>query len=188
MVARRLAGALAIALLTGGSAAAQQLDNRQIIQSLGQLGGEAPAVDLALLAQEVNANVGKGVVQLPNWSMLATLPQLAVEIDFENNSVAIEPKSYRTVGLIADALHNPQLLPYKILVVGHSSSTGNPQANLKLSAERANAIAKALTTTFAISPNRVTTIGVGQEWPIDPANPKSAANRRVQLINLGIAR
>jgi outer membrane protein OmpA-like peptidoglycan-associated protein len=99
---------------------------------------------------------------------------------------AIEPNSYRTIGLIADALHHPNLLFYKFLVVGHTSSTGDARHNLKLSQERADAIREALTTTFAIAPNRLYSVGVGQEMPIDAANPKAAANRRVQLVNLGL--
>jgi outer membrane protein OmpA-like peptidoglycan-associated protein len=176
---------LTASLLLSVAAVAQQLDDRQIIKSLGELEGAAPAVDLAILTQDLTTNVGHGVSQLPNWNQLATLPQFAVEIDFENNSVAIEPKSYRNLGVIADALHHPRLLPYRFLVVGHSSSTGAAEHNLKLSAQRAAAIAEALTTTFGVAPNRIDVLGVGQEWPIDLSNPKAATNRRVQLINLG---
>lgn len=53
---------------------------------------------------------------------------------------------------------------------------------------RADAIKEALATTFAISPNRLFAIGVGEEMPIDAADPKAAVNRRVQLINIGLAR
>ena len=109
-------------------------------------------------------------------------------IDFENDSIAIEPKSYRTIGLIADALHHPNLSRYKFLVAGHTSSTGDAKHNLKLSQERADAITEALSTTFAISPDRLFAVGVGQEWPVDPGDPASAKNRRVQLINLGLVR
>ena len=45
---------------------------------------------------------------------------------------------------------------------------------------RANAITEALATTFAVSPDRLFAIGVGKEWPVDPANPEAAGNRRVQ--------
>jgi outer membrane protein OmpA-like peptidoglycan-associated protein len=102
------------------------------MSTLGQVRSAAPAVDVALLVEEANANVGKGgVAALPNWSKLAEVSQLIVEIDFENNSVAIEPKSYRTVGLIADALHHPDLFRYKFLIVGYSSATGSAKHNLE---------------------------------------------------------
>ncbi|MDR6636251.1 outer membrane protein OmpA-like peptidoglycan-associated protein, partial [Phyllobacterium sp. 1468] len=186
MFIRQLCAGVALSLLlAAGGASAQQLSNQQLISSLSQIAKTAPMIDPALLTQEANANVGKGVAGQPSWSQLANLSQLLVEIDFENDSIAIEPKSYRTIGLIADALHHPNLMFYKFLVVGHTSSTGDAKHNLKLSQERAHAITEALATTFAIPRNRLYSVGVGQEMPVDPADPKAAANRRVQLINLG---
>lgn len=185
MFVRHLRAGLALGLLATGNASAQQLSNQQLISSLSQVSKAAPAIDPALLTQEANTNVGKGVASQPNWSQLVNLSQLLVEIDFENDFIAIEPKSYRTVGLIADALHHPNLMFYKFLVVGHTSSTGDAKHNLKLSQQRADAITEALATTFAIPRSRLYSVGVGQEMPVDPANPKAANNRRVQLINLG---
>ena len=97
------------------SAGAQQITERQLIGSLDQMAASAPAVDVGLLIEEVNANVGRGVAALPNWSLLAQLPQFAVDIEFENDSIAIEPQSYRTIGVIADALHHPLLRHYRVL-------------------------------------------------------------------------
>ncbi|WP_183734000.1 MULTISPECIES: OmpA family protein [unclassified Rhizobium] len=185
MIVQRIAAAMCLVMATS-VAFAQQLDNRQIISTLAQVRSAAPAVDVALLVEEAGANVGKGVAALPNWSKLSELSQLIVEIDFENNSTAIEPKSYRTVGLIADALHHPDLFRYKFLIVGHSSATGSAKHNLELSQKRADAINEALSTTFAVSPDRLFSVGAGEEWPIDPGHPESADNRRVQLINLGL--
>ncbi len=102
-------------------------------------------------------------------------------------SIAIEPASYRTIGLIADALHDPRLRHYKFLVVGHTNATGKAEHNLELSMKRADAIVVALTTTFSVPASHLIAIGVGQEMPLDATNPKAAANRRVQLINLGLA-
>jgi outer membrane protein OmpA-like peptidoglycan-associated protein len=178
---------LALLLATAG-ASAQDLSTSQLVNTLGQVSGDQGAIDVALLVQEVNANLGQGVANLPNWSRLAAMPQLTVEINFENNSIAIEPSSYRAVGQIADALHNPILLRHKFLVVGHTNATGDPAHNLKLSDERANAIAQALATTFAVPASHLVPIGVGSELPVDPANPKAPVNRRVQLINIGPAK
>ena len=134
---------LTASLLLSVAAVAQQLDDRQIIKSLGELEGAAPAVDLAILTQDLTTNVGHGVSQLPNWNQLATLPQFAVEIDLEPDSVAIEPKSCRDVWRECPMPCIAQeLLPYLFLVVGHSSSTGAAEHNLKLSAQRAAAIAE----------------------------------------------
>lgn len=176
------------ATLAAAPAQAQQLSDRQIIQTLEQASATAPLVNFGLLVQELTSNVGKGVVDLPNWASLAQLPQLAVEINFENDSDAILPESYHTIGLIADALHNPRLRHLKFLVVGHANATGKAEHNLELSDKRANAIMVALTTTFAVPAGQLLAIGVGQELPLDKSDPKAAVNRRVQLINLGVAK
>lgn len=175
-------------LLAPGHSFSQELSDKQLARTLGRVEAAAPTIDIALLMEEAAASAGKGVAALPDWQNLAKLSQLIVEIDFENDSVAIEPKSYRTVGLIADALHHPNLRRYKFLVVGHTSSTGDAKHNLDLSQKRANAITEALSTTFAVAPDRLFAIGVGEEWPVDPANPKAADNRRVQLVNLGLVK
>lgn len=175
-------------LLAPSHAFSQELSGPQVVRTLDRLEGAAPAIDIAVLMEEAAASAGKGVAALPDWQKLSKLSQLIVEIDFENNSIAIEPKSYRTVGMIADALHHPNLRRYKFLVVGHTSSTGDAKHNLDLSQKRANAITEALSTTFAVAPDRLFAIGVGEEWPVDPANPQAADNRRVQLVNLGLVK
>lgn len=175
---------LALMLATGG-ANAQELSEKQLVNTLAQVSSAGGVIDVALLIDELNANVGQGVANLPTWSRLAAMPQLTVEINFENNSIAIEPKSYRAVGQIADALHHPILRHNKFLVIGHTNATGDPKHNLKLSDERANAIAEALSTTFAVPASHLVAIGVGSELPVDTANPKAPVNRRVQLINIG---
>src|SRR5215217_1961450 len=125
--------AAALLLAPAHQVFAQELTGPQVVRTLNRLEGAAPAVDIAVLVEEAAASAGKGVAALPDWQKLAKLSQLIVEIDFENDSVAIEPKSYRTVGLIADALHHPNRRRYKFLVVGHTSSTGDAKHNLDLS-------------------------------------------------------
>jgi len=174
-----------VGLLGAGSVQAETLSNKQLIATLGQVAHGVPEVDPGVLAQEVAANVGKGAAALPTWSQLAALSQIDVDIQFELNSVAIVPESYRSVGVIADALHHPILRAHKFLIVGHTDSTGKPEANLELSQARADAIRDALSTTFAIAPDRLFAVGVGQEMPLNASNPKDPANRRVQLINIG---
>lgn len=188
MKSLRLPGGLALALFLGAvPASAQQITEHQLIGSLQQVAQTAPAVDVGVLIQELNANAGRGIAELPSWHRLAQLPQLTVDIEFENNTVAIVPESYRTLGVIADALHHPLLRHQKFLIVGHTNATGKAEHNLELSAQRAEAILVALTTTFSVPGNRIIAIGVGQELPLDATDPKAAANRRVQLVNLGIA-
>ncbi len=180
-----LAG-IAAALLVPAVALAQQISEQRLINGLGRLRGAAPIVDVELLRQEAMNGAGKQMSGLPNWSKVARLPQMVVEIDFANDSVAIEPESYRTLGMIADALHHPNLWAYKFLVVGHTSSTGSDEHNLDLSQQRAEAIKEILSTTFAVDPTRLYAVGVGEYFPIEGTKSEAANNRRVQLYNLGV--
>lgn len=71
-------------------------------------------------------------------------------------------------------------------MVGHASSTGDEKHNLELSEQRAAAIKEALSTTFAVDPQRLYAIGVGEYLPIEGSDTAASNNRRVQLINLGV--
>ena len=183
---KTLAVLLAVGVLPADLAFAQQVSQQRIISGLGKLKANAPAIDVELLRQEAITGAGKQMSALPNWSKIAKLPQMVVEINFENDSVAIQPTSYRTLGMIADALHHPNLWAYKFLVIGHASSTGDEKHNLDLSEQRAVAIKEVLATTFAVDPQRLYAVGVGEAFPIEGTKTDAANNRRVQLVNLGV--
>jgi outer membrane protein OmpA-like peptidoglycan-associated protein len=191
MIGKWVSRALLAAVLSFGSfpvwAAGAELTEDQIVGSLQGLAANAPAIDAAILAQEALAHVGKPAgTPLPGaWAALSGLPQLTVEINFEYNSIAIVPESYRALGLMADALHHPLLLGNKFLIVGHTDAKGDARYNLTLSQKRADAIREILSTTFAVAPSRLFTVGVGEEMPIDAAHPEAAINRRVQVITIG---
>ena len=121
----------------------------------------------------------------PLATQLDQLAQINVEIEFDLNSAMIKPSSYRTLGSVADAMHNPILLGYKFLVVGNTDATGGREYNLKLSQERADAVMQALATTFRVDPRRLQAVGLGEENLQDVKNPHAAINRRVQIFNLG---
>lgn len=182
---RYLTAALPFFLLADVSLA-QTVSEQRIVGGLAKLTGAAPLVDVEILRQEAMSGSGKSMEALPNWGKVARLPQMVVEIDFKNDSVMIEPESYRTLGLIADALHHPNLWAYKFLIVGHTSATGSQEHNLDLSQRRASAIQEILSTTFSVAPARLYAVGVGENFPIEGTKAEAANNRRVQLFNLGV--
>jgi outer membrane protein OmpA-like peptidoglycan-associated protein len=116
---------------------------------------------------------------------LNKLAQLTIAIQFDFNSARIRPQSYRSVGLMADALYHPYLLGYRFLVIGHTDGKGSREYNLKLSQQRADAIREALINPFGIDARRIEAIGLGEEQLLNRSNPEAAQNRRVQLINIG---
>jgi flagellar motor protein MotB len=116
---------------------------------------------------------------------LASLPTATLDIHFDTDTPVVRPDSYQTLGRLADAFVNANLLPYSFLIVGHSDSTGRREANLILSQRRADAVRDVLVNTFKISAKRFQTLGLGEEQFIDPARPTSPANLQIQILTVG---
>jgi outer membrane protein OmpA-like peptidoglycan-associated protein len=167
-----------------------RLNSGQIATSLAGV-SDSSRLDLTAvqMRQAVLDNIRNYPGQIPphalSFPQLANLAQFTVEINFDFNSAAIRPESYRDVGAIADALHNPILLGYGFLVIGHTDSVGGRAYNVGLSQRRAEAIVAALADPFAVNPAVLQPVGLGEEQLQDPAHPTSGVNRRVQLINVG---
>jgi len=182
--------ALILAVAAMVAAADTRLNSGQIATSLAAVSNNG-GLDLtaAQMRQAVLDNIRNYPGALPpralNFPQLANLAQFTVEINFNFNSAVIRPESYRDVGAIADALHNPILLGYGFLVLGHTDSVGGRMYNVGLSQRRAEAIVAALVDPFGVNPAILQPVGMGEEQLRDPAHPTSGVNRRVQLINVG---
>jgi outer membrane protein OmpA-like peptidoglycan-associated protein len=194
MTSRLFAALFAAAALTGtafDSVNAQSaLATNDLVDELKGL-ETTPNIDVAAMRQRALAraksNTDKSAVnRVPIAEELFKLPQLTIEIQFNLDSAIIRPASYPTLGRIADALYHPYLLGYRVLVVGHTDSTGKREHNLVLSQKRADSIREALVTTFKIPPQRVLSVGLGEEQFQDAANPTAAINRRVQIVTVGL--
>ena len=182
--------ALILAVAATVAAADTRLNSGQIATSLAAVSNNG-GLDLtaAQMRQAVLDNIRNYPGALPpralNFPQLANLAQFTVEINFNFNSAVIRPESYRDVGAIADALHNPILLGYGFLVLGHTDSVGGRMYNVGLSQRRAEAIVAALVDPFGVNPAILQPVGMGEEQLRDPKHPTSGVNRRVQLVNIG---
>jgi len=187
----RLALFLSLALASSEPALAQTtIGTDQMLQTLSSAAQAAPSgLSGALIReaaiQHMKNNPGIPQTWAPIGVRLQNLAQINVQIQFALNSAIIRPVSYETIGSIADALHHPILLRYKFVVAGNTDASGDRAANMKLSQARADAVVKALTTTFHVDPRRLEAVGLGEEALIDPSRPDDPANRRVQIINIG---
>jgi OmpA-OmpF porin, OOP family len=178
-----LAGALTAAV------AQAPVNSSQMANSLAGVGNTR----LSLTGAQMRAAAMENIRQYPGaipphpltFPEMENLAQIVVELDFDFNSAAIRPSSYRSVGAIADALHNPILLGYGFLVVGHTDSVGGREYNIGLSQRRADAVVAALVDPFGVNPGALEAVGLGEEQLRDPRHPTSGVNRRVQLINVG---
>ncbi|HSZ67740.1 MAG TPA: OmpA family protein [Xanthobacteraceae bacterium] len=182
--------AFTFALALTAAFAQNRLGSGQITNSLAAVSGD---VRLDLTASQMRQAALDNIHNYPgpipprplSFPQLQNLAQFTVEVDFDFNSAVIKPSSYRTVGAIADALHNPILLGYGFLVIGHTDSVGGREYNIGLSQRRAEAITSALVDPFGVNPAILQPVGLGEEQLRDPAHPTSGVNRRVQLINVG---
>ncbi|HXQ83040.1 MAG TPA: OmpA family protein [Xanthobacteraceae bacterium] len=184
--------AVSALILTSALTAAvaqQQINSGQMANSLAGVSNTQLSLSGAQMRQAALDNIRDYPGAIPphplSFPQMANLAQFVVEVDFDFNSAVIKPSSYRTVGAIADALHNPILLGYGFLVIGHTDSVGGRPYNIGLSQRRAEAIRDALIDPFGVNPGVLEAVGLGEEQLRDPAHPTSGVNRRVQLVNVG---
>jgi OmpA-OmpF porin, OOP family len=181
--------AATIALAVTAAFAQTRLNSGQIANSLQGASDAQLQLTAVQMRQAVADNIRNYPGTIPprplQFPQLERLSQFTVQVDFDFNSSAIKPSSYRTVGSIADALHNPILLGYGFLVIGHTDSVGGREYNFGLSQRRAEAIVAALIDPIGVTPAVLQPVGLGEEQLRDPAHPTSGVNRRVQLINVG---
>ena len=101
---------------------------------------------------------------------------------FDTGKSDIKPESTPTLKEIAATLkQHPEL---KIEVQGHTDNVGKPDANLKLSQARADAVKQALTTEYGINASQLTAKGYGDTKPATDNKTAEgrANNRRVELV------
>jgi outer membrane protein OmpA-like peptidoglycan-associated protein len=102
-------------------------------------------------------------------------------INFETGKSTINPDSAKTLDAAAAALKAAGDL--RVEVAGHTDNVGTPEANLKLSQDRAQAVMAALAER-GVKADRLTAKGYGQTAPVADNRTEDgrAKNRRVELV------
>ena len=116
-----------------------------------------------------------------------TRPKIAVSILFEYNRAEISKASIAQMDEIGKALCSNTLKACTISIEGHADATGSDAHNQSLSEKRSASVKHFLSSRFGIDAERLKTIGYGKTRPIDSndTNAGRAANRRVELVNMG---
>ena len=103
------------------------------------------------------------------------------DVLFSVNKAELSPGGTRSVRKLADFLN--QYPQRKVLIEGHTDSTGSHSLNQALSERRADAVRTAL-IGMGVSSDRIETRGYAEAYPV--ANNRTAAgrqlNRRVEII------
>ncbi len=101
-------------------------------------------------------------------------------IYFESGSSKLSPESESALSILKEAFDkNPKL---KVDISGHSDNTGDHNANVSLSMDRANAVKEYL-TSHGIDATRMSSSGVGPDKPIASNDTPAgrAKNRRIEF-------
>ena len=111
------------------------------------------------------------------------LPSVSLTINFEFDSARLTNDGFLTLRALGEALSDKRLAGMKFQVAGHTDDVGGPAYNQALSEKRAQTVAAHLSTFYGVTPDRLVAVGYGERRPVS-SEPRSAANRRVEIINL----
>jgi len=136
---------------------------------------------LSLMAGSFNYNLARYLVD----GNSGDLPKTFVfdNLNFDSATTNLTPPSHQTVD---DLVTIMKACPdATVQLAGHTDNTGDPAANQTLSTNRATAI-KDMLVAGGIAPDRITTIGYGQDKPIasNDTEEGKARNRRTELVVL----
>jgi outer membrane protein OmpA-like peptidoglycan-associated protein len=115
-----------------------------------------------------------------------TAPSINLNIPFEYNSSALQPQASAQLKQLESAFVSDALRNDRFVVAGHTDAKGSPQYNKQLSLRRAETV-KSFLVTNGIAASRLSTVGYGSEQPLKADQPEDAANRRVEIRDLGPA-
>jgi OmpA-OmpF porin, OOP family len=111
-------------------------------------------------------------------------PSAQMLITFATNSTTLTDSARSALDKVARALQSEKLSTFKFRVEGHADPRGNPDTNMTLSQERAQAVVDYLTQQDGISAERLSAIGKGSSDPINARNPAAPENRRVTIVTV----
>jgi outer membrane protein OmpA-like peptidoglycan-associated protein len=115
---------------------------------------------------------------------LGDFPKLNLRIEFEPNSDRPTAASRQVLATLGAALKDPQFDRSRFVIAGHTDGHGSEQYNQRLSERRAAAVKDYLVRNAGIKEARLIAIGFGKSKPLDPADPLSVENRRIEIVNL----
>jgi type VI secretion system protein ImpK len=129
----------------------------------------------------LEAEIAAGLVEVLDEGGRVRI-RLTGEGMFASAQATLLPRYEPVLAKVAAALDGE---PGRVLVEGHSDAapirTARFPSNAHLSRARAGAVAAVLQQRLA-DPDRLDVEGLGDARPLDPANPRAAVNRRVELV------
>lgn len=110
--------------------------------------------------------------------------RIDLDILFDFARATLRPESLPQLDELGRVLQTPALAARRIGIHGHTDAVGEADANLRLSRQRAAAVAEYLGRTFGIAASRLDVQGFGESRLKRPDAPDADANRRVAIVLL----
>ena len=108
---------------------------------------------------------------------------MPTDLLFGYDSDALRPEAASSLSKLGTIISNAGSSKFRI--EGHTDSFGSDPYNDALSSRRADAVKSWLVSTMGISPDRVSTIGLGKRHPLAPLTgsiSEQQLNRRVEIV------
>jgi len=187
----QIAAAVALGALTLGGCATKKYVN----ETLAPVASQVQAQDARLAQHDTQLGAldktsrealdrATAAGKLAEGKFLYTVVLSDDAVKFPTDSSALSAEAQARLTQTADRLKSENKNVY-VEIQGHTDSLGDPNYNLRLGSERAEAVRRFLSKQ-GIALNRMSTISYGEDEPVAPNTNKAgrAQNRRVVLVVL----
>ena len=166
-----------------GAAAGAAVDDRKRARGaligavVGGLAGGAIGTYLERQAAEIQDAIPDATLTGKGDTLIVGLPG---DLLFDSGSSSLSPGAAQKVASLGDTLvRYPES---KVVIKGHTDSTGDESMNLRLSEDRARNVKNYLVSR-GVAEYRVTSIGMGEQFPVATNSTEAgrAQNRRVEI-------
>ncbi len=106
-----------------------------------------------------------------------------LKVEFVTGSSQLTEQAKSNARQFAAAITRPSLSSARFVIEGHTDAVGNREFNLELSRKRAQSVLDYLQSQ-SIDVSRLEVKGFGFDQPLDQRNPRSAVNRRVEVVKV----
>ena len=113
-----------------------------------------------------------------------TAHKINLDIRFASDSNRLTASAEAQLAQLGTALNSPQLAHSRFLIAGHTSATGSPEHNQRLSVGRAQSVRSYLIEHFNVAPDRIEATGYGSSRPLPNFPPGALQQRRVEISTL----